>query len=102
MVQYKNYPYFTPMAFVEWIVSDGVRSCRNPVFYQLAFGKIPETPVVTPSSVQQVVRPSAVNRYIDSVVVNPVPTVPLTVTPSSSVQTFTDGFYNPVTVEATA
>ena len=35
----------------------------------LAFGKLAENPVVTPSTSVQVVRPSGANRYLESVTV---------------------------------
>lgn len=97
-----NYSSFTTMTNVECHVSRGMGLCKNPVFYWLAFEKLPENPVVSPSGSTQVVAPSAVNRYLQTVTVNPVSTTSLTVTPSAEVQTFSDGYYNPVTVEATA
>lgn len=102
MVSYNKYPFFTPFSLVEAIVSPVVCNCGSPVFNWLSFGKLPENPVVTPSGSTQVIAPSSVNRYIQSVTVNPVTATALTVTPSSSVQTFSEGYYNPVTVEATA
>jgi hypothetical protein len=48
----------------------------SPLNMWLAFGKLPESPVITPSSSVQVVRPSAENRFLQSVVVNPIPTAP--------------------------
>jgi hypothetical protein len=42
----------------------------------LVFGKIGENPVVTPTSSTQVITPTAVNRYLESVTVNPIPTTP--------------------------
>jgi hypothetical protein len=48
----------------------------NPLVNWLAFGKLPENPVVTPSSSTQVIRPSAENRFLESVTVNPIPTTP--------------------------
>jgi hypothetical protein len=38
--------------------------------------KIPENPVITPTSSTQVVRPSAANRFLQTVTVNPIPTTP--------------------------
>jgi hypothetical protein len=35
----------------------------------LTFGKLPENPVVTPTTSVQVIKPSAVNRYLESVTV---------------------------------
>jgi hypothetical protein len=42
----------------------------------IAFGKLPENPVITPNTTTQVVRPSSERRYIQSVTVEPVPTTP--------------------------
>lgn len=102
MVQVGQFPNFSPLSLVEYMVMPGLNACNNPVFNWLTFGRIPENPVITPNGNTQVVYPSAKNRYIQSVTVKPVSTTPLTVTPSTSVQTFTDGYYNPVTVNATA
>lgn len=74
MVPFNKYPYFNSAAMVEHLVTKGMYGCGNPVFSYLAFGKIPENPVVTPSTSVQVVRPSAVNRYLQSVTVNATPT----------------------------
>lgn len=43
--------------------------CGSPLINWLAFGKLAENPVVTPSTSVQVVRPSGVNRYLESVTV---------------------------------
>lgn len=102
MVCQTKYPYFTPLSLAEYTINPVLESCGNPVFNWLAFGKLPENPIVTPSNNTQYIQPSAKNRYLQSVTINPVVTTSLTVTPSTSVQTFTEGYYNPVTVEATA
>jgi hypothetical protein len=54
------------------------RFCGNvtPLVNWLAFGKLPENPVVTPSTSTQVVRPSAENRFLETVTVEPIPTTP--------------------------
>jgi hypothetical protein len=57
-----NYPLFF----------NGYFSTLNPLSRWFAFGKIPENPVVTPSSSVQVIRPSAQNRYLESVTVEAV------------------------------
>jgi hypothetical protein len=44
------------------------------VFEYFAFGKLPENPVITPGTTVQVVRPSASNRYLQSVTVEAVTT----------------------------
>jgi hypothetical protein len=47
-----------------------------PLTRWFAFGKLPENPVVTPTSSTQVVIPSAENKFLESVTVNPIPTSP--------------------------
>ena len=96
------YPCFNSETLVGAIIGQSLTSCGNPVFEWLLRGRLPETPVVTPSSSTQTVIPSAKNKYLQSVVVTPVETTSLTVTPSTEEQTFSAGFYNPVVVEATA
>lgn len=71
-----QYPVFTPLGLVGMIVSPGVYACGNPVFTWLSFGKLPENPVITPTTSKQVVAPSSINRYLQSVTVNPIPTTP--------------------------
>jgi hypothetical protein len=44
------------------------------VFGYFAFGKLPENPVITPGTTVQVVRPSAANRYLQTVTVEAVTT----------------------------
>ena len=88
--------------FVNFIISDTICGCQNPVFNWLLCGRLPETRYVTPSASTQTIVPSARNRYLESVVVSPVETTSLTVTPSTEQQVFSAGYYNPVTVEATA
>jgi hypothetical protein len=41
----------------------------SPLGNWLTFGKLPENPVVTPTTSVQVIKPSAVNRYLESVTV---------------------------------
>jgi hypothetical protein len=48
----------------------------NPVVNWLAFGKLPENPVITPTSSVQVVAPSAENRYLQTVTVEAIPVTP--------------------------
>jgi hypothetical protein len=52
--------------------------CCNvpPIIGWFAFGKLPENPVITPNTTTQVVVPSAENRFLASVTVNPIPTTP--------------------------
>jgi hypothetical protein len=102
MINTLHYPYFTNDALVREIIGYGVSSCDNPVFNWLINGRLPETRIVTPSDTTQIVTPSAKNKYLESVVIEPVEVTPLTVTPSTEEQTFSAGYYNPVVVEATA
>ena len=62
-------PGITPLVLVNQIISPGLQQCGNPIFAMLAFGKLPENPVVTPGSTVQVVKPSMPNRYLQSVTV---------------------------------
>lgn len=48
----------------------------SPLAVWFAFGKLPENPVVTPSTTTQVIIPSAENKFLQSVTVNPIPTTP--------------------------
>jgi hypothetical protein len=67
-----EFPSFNSFRFVEaqLVNNFGCTGNLNPVFPWIFFGKIPENPVVTPSTSVQVIRPSAVNRYLQSVTVN--------------------------------
>lgn len=96
-----SYPCFNIGALVGNVIGETVTSCGNPIFNWFLCGKLPESPVVTPSDVTQVIVPSANNKYISSIVVSPITTTALTVTPSTEEQTFSAGYYRPVVVEAT-
>lgn len=48
----------------------------SPLARWFAFGKLPENPVVTPTTSTQVIRPSAENRFLETVTVEPIPTTP--------------------------
>jgi hypothetical protein len=51
--------------------------CNVPALVKwFAFGKLPENPVVTPNTTTQVIRPSANNRFLETVTVEPIPTTP--------------------------
>ena len=95
------YPCFNTEALVGTFLNGPIVSCGNPTFAWLLNGRLPETRTVTPNNTTQVVIPTAKNKYLESVTVNPVDTTPLTVTPSTEVQTFSAGYYSPVVVEAT-
>lgn len=73
--------------------------CRGGVVGYLVNQKIPEDIYVQSSTKIQSFGPSAQNRVIRNVYVLPA-TLELDVTPSSSVQTFTNGPYAKVTVQA--
>lgn len=68
-----TYKYFNPLANVQFHLR-GLSYCKNPVFSWIAFGKLPQNLVVTPSATTQVVYPTAPNRYLQSVTVKPIPT----------------------------
>ena len=76
MVSQLKFPYFTPVSLVEYVIGGTVCSCGNPVFSWLTFGKLPENPTVTPSASTQFITPSSINRYLQSVTVNPIPVTP--------------------------
>lgn len=60
-----QFPFITPYTYA----LSFTRSNASPLQQWLMFGKLPENPVITPSTTVQVVRPSSVNRYLESVTV---------------------------------
>lgn len=73
MISVIQYPFFNAYANTVYHIG----GCSfSPVFEWLLHGKIAENPVITPTDTQQIVRPSSVNRYLESVVVKPIPTTP--------------------------
>lgn len=48
----------------------------SPITRWLAFGKLPENPIITPTNSVQVVTASAENKFLQSVTVNAIPTAP--------------------------
>ena len=62
-------PTINSLSLINQIIGNGLCSCGNPIFQILTFGKIPENPVVTPTTSIQVITPSAPNRYLQSVTV---------------------------------
>jgi hypothetical protein len=62
------FPGFNSLSLVSFLVKP-VCDCSCPILSVLAFGKLPENPVVTPGTSVQVVRPSSVNRFLQSVTV---------------------------------
>lgn len=102
MINTLSYPFFNNEALVLEILGGQIARCENPVFSWLISGRLPETRTVTPSGETQTITATARNKYLETVVVEPVEATPLTVTPSTETQTFSAGYYNPVVVEATA
>lgn len=66
----------TPLMLINKIIGHGLETCHNPIFSFLTFRTLPENPVITPTSSVQVVRPSAANRYLQTVTVEAIPTTP--------------------------
>jgi hypothetical protein len=62
-------PYFNSVSLVNYLIGN---RCGGGAWITnfLISNKIGENPVVTPSTSVQVIRPSAVNRYLQSVTVN--------------------------------
>jgi hypothetical protein len=74
-----NYLYYssvTPLTFSQHIITTNSCGWNNTVFNYFAFGKLSENPVVTPSTSVQVITPSALNKYLQSVTVNAIPVTP--------------------------
>ena len=65
-----NYPFFNQFSLISCYVRP---TCENacPVVSYLAFGKLPENIVVTPNTTTQVIRPSSVNKFLQTVTVKP-------------------------------
>lgn len=59
-----QYRFITPYNYVSMFIQNS-----SPLATWLAFGKIAENPIVTPSTEVQVIRPSGANRYLESVTV---------------------------------
>lgn len=64
MTSVLQYPFITPYEFTTMFFN-----YSTPLEQWLLHGKIAENPIITPSTSAQVVRPSAVNRYLESVTV---------------------------------
>lgn len=65
-----EFPFITPFTYA----ASFSKNCGSPLQQWLVFGRIPENPVVKPNTSIQVVRPSAQNRYLQSVTVEAIPT----------------------------
>ena len=68
-----QYRFMMPYDYVAMFVTSA-----SPLATWLAFGKIAENPVVTPTTSVQVIRPSGANRYLQSVTVEAVASTPTT------------------------
>lgn len=81
MVSVLQYPFLTPYGVATHIISANAH-CNDviysPLFQWLLNGKIAENPVVTPTAEKQIIRPTSVNRYLESVIVEPIPTTTTT------------------------
>ena len=67
-----TFPYFGSYAYASYVCSRSNFCNRNystGLSNWLLYGKLPENPVVTPSTSVQVIFPSSVNRYLNSVTV---------------------------------
>ena len=67
-----QFPFITPYSFT---VSFFDKGCNTPLQQWFLYEKIAENPVVTPTTTVQVIKPSAVNRYLESVTVEAVTTL---------------------------
>lgn len=61
-----QFPFITPFTYAASFTKAG---CSSPLQQWLVYGRLPENPVVTPSTEVQVVRPSSANKYLASVTV---------------------------------
>lgn len=60
-----QFPFITPYSYAAIFTQ-----CHStPLQEWLLFGKLPENPVVVPTTTVQVVKPSSVNKYLASVTV---------------------------------
>lgn len=67
-----SFPYFGSYQYMANVCSRNNfcgRNCSTGLTNWLLFGKLPENPIVTPSTSVQVIFPSSVNRYLNSVTV---------------------------------
>lgn len=65
-------PIYYPFVDVGVILRANLPHC-NPIQAWLAFGKLPENPIVTPNATRQLIQPSAQNKYLQTVTVEPIP-----------------------------
>lgn len=64
MIDVIQYQFISPYNYVQMFLGNA-----SPLAHWLAFGKLAENPIITPSNSEQVVEPSAANRYLESVIV---------------------------------
>lgn len=64
MTSILQYPFITPYEYSTMFLYTS-----SPLEQWLLHGKIAENPIVTPSTTTQVIYPSGVNRYLQSVTV---------------------------------
>lgn len=64
MIDVIQYQFITPYNYTKMFLRNA-----SPLAHWLAFGKLAENPIITPSKSDQVVEPSAANRYLESVTV---------------------------------
>lgn len=65
MISILQFPFITPYFYTTQFLG----SCTSPLQQWFLFGKIAENPIVTPSTSVQVITPSGVNKYLQSVTV---------------------------------
>ena len=65
MISVLQYPFVTPYTHTTQFLT----GCTSPLQRWLIYGRIPENPIVTPSSSVQVITASAANKYLKSVTV---------------------------------
>jgi hypothetical protein len=78
MLFYNQYPTFTPFTACSTfcsVVNPNPNPLGNIITY-ITFRRIPDNPVITPGSNVQVVTPSSMNHYLQSVTVKAVTTPP--------------------------
>ena len=72
MISILQYPFVTP--YYNAVYTTRYNACHSDVIYSPLFqwllnGKINENPVVQPTNVEQIIRPSGVNRNLETVTV---------------------------------
>lgn len=65
MISILQYPFIDSYLYT----TSFFKGCTSPLQQWLLFGKIAENPIVTPTTSVQVITPSGINRYLQSVTV---------------------------------